>query len=155
MEIKTVVETSIEKPIRDVFLCFADPKVNAHVDVATTDAKHLSGEAYTKGAVWRIDIRGPLGIMIHQKQHMTQVDAPYRLSLALEQPGMTGEEFETFEVEPSGAVHVTWDARYHIKWWMVPLAPFLKRSVRTQAQAWVENMKKAIEGGQQPITPHA
>lgn len=153
MEVRTVVSTSIEKPIRDVFMCFADPKVNAKVDAATRSARLLHGEAYTKGAVWRIRIQGPLGIVIEQTQWMTQVDAPYRQGLELAQPGMKGEELETFEVEPSGAVHVTWDARYRLSWWMVPLAPMLRRSVRSQAQRWIDAMKTAIEAGQRPITP--
>jgi len=153
MEVRTVVSTDIEKPIRDVFMCFADPKVNARIDKATRSAELLQGEAYTKGSVWRIRIQGPLGVVVKQTQWMTQVDAPYRQSLRLEQAGMTGEEFETFEVEPSGAVHVSWDARYHLSWWMVPLAPMLRRTVRTQAQRWIEDMKRAIEAGQGPITP--
>lgn len=150
MKMRVVLSTAIHKPIREVFERFADPEFNTAVDPNSEGAKLIEGKAFSQGAVYRLSLKAPFGGSMEQIQTFTEYEAPDRFTIALEQKGFSGIEIETFEGRDDGAVNVTWDARWDLSWWMVPLYPLVRWKVKSGAELWIALMKETIEAGKDP-----
>jgi len=141
---------SVDKPIQEVFERFADPEFTARVDRNTYGATLLSGKPLSKGAVWKLKLRAPLVGSMQQTQTYTEVDAPYRFAMEIDQRGWSGKEVETFEVGANGAVDVTWDANWKLDWYATPFYLGIRWMVKSGAEVWLADMKQAIESGKDP-----
>lgn len=143
---QVVLSIVIDRPIDLVFRAFADIDFVTRVDPNTLSAKLIRGQPFSNGACYDMLFQGVIS-KIYGTYTFTQYDPPKQFIVDVGVKKAPGTEITSFETVGNGT-KVTWDGRYALKWYMIPVYFIMRAMVIRKGNKWMGLMKTAIESGQ-------